>query len=81
MRELLRTLRMTLRDICNFGLLLVLFMYVYALIGLQFFANRFHFDEDGEAVAIGEDGYDSAEVPRSNFDTVLNAFTTVFEVS
>ena len=80
MRELLNTLGKTLLDIGNFGMLLVLFMYIYALVGLQFFANRFHFNEVGEAVGIGEEGYYTAEVPRSNFDTLMNAFTTIFEV-
>lgn len=81
MRELLNTLGKTLLDIGNFGLLLVLFMYIYALVGLESFANRFHFSEDGRAVHIAEEGYDSARVPRSNFDTLVNAFTTIFEAS
>lgn len=81
MRDLLNTLGKTLLDVGNFGMLLVLFMYIYALVGLQFFANRFHFNADGVAVGIGEDGYYSAQVPRSNFDTLMNAFTTIFEVS
>lgn len=81
MRELLNTLGKTLLDIGNFGMLLVLFMYIYALVGLQFFANRFHFDEDGVAVGIGEPGYHTAEVPRSNFDSLMNAFTTIFAAS
>ncbi|CBJ26318.1 Voltage Gated Calcium/Sodium Channel subunit alpha [Ectocarpus siliculosus] len=80
MRELLNTLGKTLLDIGNFGMLLVLFMYIYALVGLQFFANRFHFNEVGEVVGIGEPGYYTAEVPRSNFDTLMNAFTTIFEI-
>lgn len=81
MRELLNTLGKTLLDIGNFGMLLVLFMYIYALVGLQFFANRFHFDANGEVVGIGEEGYYSVHVPRSNFDTLMNAFTTIFEVT
>lgn len=81
MRELLETLHKTLLDIGNFGLLLLLFMYIYVLIGLQFFANRFHFDDDGHVIGIGEEGYDTADVPRSNFDTLLNAFVTIFEAS
>lgn len=80
MRELLNTLGKTLLDIGNFGMLLVLFMYIYALVGLQIFANRFHFDKDGVAVGIGQEGYHSAEIPRSNFDTLMKAFTTIFEV-
>lgn len=80
MRHLLETLRKTLLDIGNFALLLLLFMFIYVLIGMQFFANRFHFAEDGRAIGIGEEGYYDGEVPRSNFDTLVHAFTTVFEV-
>lgn len=81
MRDLLETLRKTLLDIGNFGLLLLLFMFIYVLLGVQFFANRFHFGKDGKVIRIGEEGYDDAEVPRSNFDTLLHAFVTVFEAS
>lgn len=81
MRDLLETLRKTLLDIGNFTLLLLLFMFVYILVGVQFFANHFHFDEDGKVIGIGEEGYYDAEVPRSNFDTLFHAFITVFEVS
>lgn len=81
MRDLLETLRKTLLDIGNFGLLLLLFMFIYVLVGAQFFANRFRFGEDGKAIGIGEEGYYTAEVPRSNFDSFLLAFVTVFEAS
>ena len=81
MRDLLRTLCRTLLDVGNFSLLLLLFMFIYVLIGVQFFANRFHFGEDGKVIGIGQEGYFDAEVPRSNFDTFLHAFVTVFEAS
>jgi hypothetical protein len=31
-------------------------------------------------VAIGDSAWADAEVPRSNFDTFLNAFVTIFQV-
>ncbi|CAM9381269.1 unnamed protein product [Choristocarpus tenellus] len=80
MRDLLNTLGKTVLDVGNFGMLLVLFMYIYALVGLQFFANRFHFDSEGRAIGIGEEGYYTADVPRSNFDSLENAFTTIFQI-
>lgn len=81
MRNLLETLRKTLLDIGNFGLLLVLLMFIYSLVGLQFFANRFRFGDDGRAIGIGEEGYYDAFIPRSNFDTLVNALVTIFEAS
>ncbi|CAM9453078.1 unnamed protein product, partial [Discosporangium mesarthrocarpum] len=80
MRDLLNTLGKTVLDVGNFGMLLLLFMYIYALVGLQFFANRFHFDDEGRAVGIGEEGYYVATIPRSNFDSLQNAFTTIFQI-
>ena len=50
------------------------------MIGMQFFANRLRFDENGFRVRPGTPGYDDAEVPRSHFDTLLWAFTTIFQV-
>lgn len=81
MRDLLETLRKTLMDIGNFGLLLVLLMFIYSLIGLQFFANRLHFGDDGRVIGIGEEGYHDAHIPRSNFDTLVHALVTIFEAS
>jgi hypothetical protein len=43
--NLLRTIAKTVLDVGNFFLLLVLFMYIFALVGMQFFANKFKFDE------------------------------------
>jgi len=80
MRILLGTLLKTVFDISNFCLLLILFMYVYALIGMQFFANKMRFDDDGYAIAIGEPGWNETLSPRPNFDTLVWSFTTVFVV-
>ena len=68
------------QDIVYFAFLLSLFMYIYSMIGMQFFANRLRFDENGFRVRPGTPGYDDAEVPRSHFDTLLWAFTTIFQV-
>jgi hypothetical protein len=66
--------------VVNFSLLLFLFMYIFALLGVQFYSNRFHFDEFGRPVGIGEPGYWSAEVPRENFDTVVDGIMRVFQI-
>jgi voltage-dependent calcium channel L type alpha-1D len=80
MRSLLSTIYKTVFDVANFALLLVIFMFIYALIGLQFFANRLHFDDRGYAVSIGASGWADADVPRSNFDDLHHAFVTVFQL-
>ncbi|DBA01467.1 TPA: hypothetical protein N0F65_005586 [Lagenidium giganteum] len=93
LRELVETMANSVVDVANFGLLLLLLMYVFALIGTQFFANRFRFNDDGDFVEWRPDLYEpnsshphppwSPEMPytisRSNFDDTLAAFTTVFQ--
>lgn len=68
----------TVHDVGNFSVLFFLFVYVYALIGMQTFAYRFRFDEHGYPV--GQNDI-AADMPRANFDTILWAMVTVFQVS
>lgn len=68
----------TINEIGNFGVLFMLFMYIYALIGMQMFGNRLRFDGDGFPVDLSQE---AAYIPRSNFDTILWAMVTIFQVS
>ncbi|TMW67483.1 hypothetical protein Poli38472_011103 [Pythium oligandrum] len=92
LRELLQTMANSVMDVANFGLLLVLLMYVFALIGMQFFANKYHFNADGDPVEWEPHIYNMTTPPhapwtperpytirRSNFDDIVGAFTTVFQ--
>jgi hypothetical protein len=45
------------------AILLILFIFIFALLGMQMFGGKFNFS-DG--------------IPRSNFDTFNNAFVTSF---
>src|SRR3546814_602864 len=78
--RLFESLAKSASEIWNFGLLLFIFVYTYALLGMSLFANRLRFDEEGYPIALGSDHWADAEVPRSNFDTFDLAFTTVFQV-
>jgi hypothetical protein len=56
------------RSISSFGylsLLLLLFIFIYALLGMQTYGGKFNFDEG---------------LPRGNFDDFNTAFVTVFQV-
>jgi hypothetical protein len=44
---------------------LILFVYVYSLLGMQFFAGKLEFE---------------GVVPRANFDSFVWAFVTIFQV-
>lgn len=80
MQRLLQLIVTTLIDVSNFLLLVCLFIFIYAMLGIEFFANRMHFDEEGHAIPLGAEGYSEAFVPRHNFDTVLNAIVTVYQI-
>jgi len=52
LHHLLSTMVNTLDKLGNFALLLLLFIYIFALVGLQFFANRFRFGDDGHHIEL-----------------------------
>ncbi|KAF1318920.1 Voltage-gated ion channel, partial [Globisporangium splendens] len=76
LQKLLSTMLSTLKEVGNFSVLFLLFMYIYALIGMQTFANQFRFDEHGYPV---DSKHEVAYIPRSNFDTLLWSMVTVFQ--
>jgi hypothetical protein len=49
-------------------------MYVFALMGMQFFAGELVFNEDGKV------DKESGEDRRYNFDSIENAFVVVFQL-
>jgi hypothetical protein len=73
LRVLLDSIAYTMGTIGNYVVLLGLFIYVYSLLGMQFFAGKLTFNKDG---FFDKDG----EVSRANFDTIYWAAITVFEV-
>ena len=54
-----------LSSIMSLLFLLFLFIFIFALLGMQLFGGSFNFPD---------------ETPTSNFDTVINALLTVFQV-
>lgn len=48
LQDLLKTIAKTLKDISNFSVLLFLFMFTYTLLGMDLFAYKVAFDDDGK---------------------------------
>jgi len=73
LRTLLDSIAFTVLTIQDYSILLLLFVYVFALLGMSFFAGKVKFDEDGN--------YDleNGEVPRASFDDLSYAALSVFE--
>lgn len=73
LRTLLDSIAFTLVTIKDYTVLLALFIYVFALLGMSFFAEKVKFNDD--------DIWDqNGEAPRNNFDTIGNAALLVFEI-
>jgi len=81
LQDMLSKIGASLKDIAFFGILLFLFMYISALLGMELFANYARFNSQGEMVedlvtATNNKVYMTA--PRANFDDAGAALTTVF---
>lgn len=66
----------------NLVILLFLFLFINTLLGMQFFANAFRFDDNGYVISdIGSAEWKNApDRPRSNFDDFSHSFATVFQI-
>jgi voltage-dependent calcium channel L type alpha-1D len=64
----------------NLGMLLLLFMYIFSILGMEFFATKLHFDDNGYALHWNDTAYADSESPRINFDDFWSAFLTVFQI-
>lgn len=85
-QEILHTMIGSLVDISNFTVLLLLFMYILALLGMELFAYSVCFDIEGEPI-FGKDNIQNAfkqgvdiSWPRENFNNIFNSIVTVFIV-
>merc|ERR550517_1104478 len=65
LRNLVIALMNALSSIMSLLLLLFLFIFIFALLGMQFFGGQLNFPEG---------------TPTSNFDSIINALLTVFQV-
>ena len=75
LRILMDSIAFTIGSIGNYTILLCLYIYVMALLGMSIFAGTFRFSVDG----VG--GYDpDGVVPRANFDNLLWSCVTIFQI-
>jgi voltage-dependent calcium channel L type alpha-1D len=63
MQMIIAVIQKSIMQFVYISLLMILFIFIFALLGMQFFGGKFNFEEG---------------VPRSNFDTFNNAFVTSF---
>ncbi|OWZ15606.1 Voltage-gated Ion Channel, partial [Phytophthora megakarya] len=80
LRVLLNMIGRALASIANFGVLLFIFIYIYALVGMQFFGNAMRFDANGYPTPYNIREFWAGTVPRLNYDTFLWSMVTVFKI-
>lgn len=74
LRTLLDSIGYTVLTIKDYTILLSLFIFVFALLGMNFFAGNVKFNDDDEVDMV------NGSVPRINFDHFGTACLTVFEI-
>ena len=55
----------------SYASIMILFVYIFSLLGMQFFAGKLRFDDNGFYDQI------NGTVPRQNFDTIIWSVTSV----
>ena len=81
LRRLVETVTTMISHVAVFASLLFLTVYIYALLGMELFANRLRFDEHGYRLEMDDPAWHTAaDRPRANFDDLFSALVTVFQV-
>ncbi|KAK7506411.1 hypothetical protein BaRGS_00002523 [Batillaria attramentaria] len=80
-RQLVVMLR-TMDNVATFFALLVLFMFIFSILGMSVFGGRFCVHPDGTSCSCEErhNASSDCECDRANFDTLLWSLVTVFQV-
>jgi len=81
-RDLLAKMIDTAFDINYFALLMLIFMFIFTLLGMELFAYKIKFVDDVKTSALkpGDKTWDEGVPPRANFNDFFQGFTTIFIV-
>jgi hypothetical protein len=83
LRVLIKTIFSAAKDVMYFGVLLLLYMFIFSLLGIQLFANRWRFDPgDGSLLSPQQPLYydNNAIIPRSNYDNLWSAMLSTMQL-
>ncbi|ETW09835.1 hypothetical protein, variant 1 [Aphanomyces invadans] len=79
LKRLMLAIGRTMSEFLNFLFFLVVFVYIFALLGMELFANRFYFDANKRPL-VNNGTLSPIFRHRSHFDTIDAALFTVFQV-
>lgn len=74
LRVILESITLTVGAIGNYVVLLFLFIYIYSMVGMQYFAGKIKLNDENQVDMI------NGKSPRMNFDTLVDSFITIFVV-
>lgn len=81
-RETLSTIYVTIKDVCYFSVLLIMFMFIFSLLGMEWFGYKVAFDSNDRPIEIEAVGLISdSEYPRPNFNTIGMGFVSIFAIA
>lgn len=83
LRDLLRWFGIAFEQAGNFVVLACIFVYIFMLMGMEFYAFSVKFDKHNHPVVHNSTEDHSLHIhsPRANFDTPVNSLTTIFIVT
>ena len=71
---------MTLIDVSTFTILLLMFMFIFSLLGMELFGFKVFFLDD-LSINEGDKNFEKALAPRPNFNDMAMSFTSIFAVA
>lgn len=78
-RDLLAKMIVTFKDIQYFAMLLILFMFIFTLLGMELFAFKVNYNNSDKERPVDE-FYKEGFYPRASFNDFPTGFTTIFIV-
>jgi len=77
-RILLEKIMETLKHIWNFSVLMLIFMFIFTLLGMELYGHKIKYNDydASEVVTVSETQHGVS--PRVNFDDFMNGFMTIF---
>jgi hypothetical protein len=75
-RDILEKMLVTAREIRTFAILLLIFILVFALLGMELYGHRVRFNDASKSFVVQKD--EVGVSPRINFNDLLNAIVSIF---
>jgi hypothetical protein len=77
-RILLETIMETLKHIGTFAVLMLIFMFIFALLGMELYGHKVKYTDHDRTAVVTPSPTQHGVSPRVNFDDFPNGFTAIF---